>query len=248
MKVMGARPQTPRERLLAALALLVLLPLAAGALPGGLAAQERDPEDREAAEAAELARRDSLRRIFDPAAAFEPLDLPEPGLFRDATGAPGPEYWQQRADYHIRARLVGDRIEGTERITYTNHSPDSLTSLWVQLDQNLFRENSYGALRAEELEGDVRHGGFFRDGGFVISGVRVEHEGEMTVPEYRTEDTMMEILLDEPIPPAGAQIEGRHRLRVRDPRERRRPHGAARHPGRDHLSARAVVSPHVHVR
>ena len=192
--------------MLAALAVLVLLPLAAGALPGGLAAQERDPEEREAA-AAELARRDSLRRIFDPAAAFEPLDLPEPGPFRDATGAPGPEYWQQRADYHIRASLVGDRIEGTERITYTNHSPDSLTSLWVQLDQNLFRENSYGALRAEEVEGDVRHGGFFRDGGFVISGVRVEHEGETTVPEYRTEDTMMEILLDEPLPPAGAQVE-----------------------------------------
>ena len=204
MKVMGARPQTPRERLLAA---LVLLPLVAGALPGGLAAQERDPEDREAAEAAELARRDSLRRIFDPAAAFEPLDLPEPGPFRDATGAPGPEYWQQRADYHIRASLVGDRIEGTERITYTNHSPDSITSLWLQLDQNLFRENSYGAMRAEELGGDVRHGGFFRDGGFVISGVRVEHEGEMTVPEYRTEDTMMEILLDEPLPSGGAQLE-----------------------------------------
>ena len=170
---------------------------------GGLAAQEA----REAAEAAELARRDSLRRIFDPAGAFEPLDLPAPDAFRDSSGAPGEAYWQQRADYHIRATLTDDRIEGTERITYTNHSPDSLTSIWVQLDQNLFRENSYGALRAEELGGDVRHGGFFKDGGFVISGVRAELGGEMTVPEYRTEDTMMEILLGEPLPPDGSQVE-----------------------------------------
>ncbi|MDE2720907.1 M1 family metallopeptidase [Candidatus Palauibacter polyketidifaciens] len=174
---------------------------------GGLAAQEDEREEREAAEAAELARRDSLRRIFDPAGAFAPLDLPEPDEFRDVAGAPGEAYWQQRADYHIRVTLDDDRIEGTERITYTNNSPDSLTSLWVQLDQNLFRETSYGAQRAEELGGDVRHGGFFKDGGFVISGVRADLEGEMTVPEYRTEDTMMEILLGEPLPPGGSQLE-----------------------------------------
>ena len=194
------------------LAVLLLLPLAAAPLrvspfAGALVAQEEEAEAREAAEAAELARRDSLRRIFDPAAAFAPLELPEPGPFRDASGAPGPEYWQQRADYHIRASLVGDRIEGSERITYTNHSPDSLTSLWVQLDQNLFRETSYGARRAEELGGDVRHGGFFDDGGFVISGVRLRRDDAMSVPEYRTEDTMMEILLDAPLAPGGAQIE-----------------------------------------
>ena len=107
----------------------------------------------------------------------------------------------------VRVTLDDDRIEGTERITYTNNSPDSLTSIWVQLDQNLFRETSYGALRAEELGGDVRHGGFFGDGGFVISGVRADLGGEVTVPEYRTEDTMMEILLGEPLLPGGSQVE-----------------------------------------
>ena len=206
----AARAWPTAARVLAA---VLLLPLAAAPPPGAtpltpaLAAQEEDAEAREAAEAAELARRDSLRRIFDPAAAFAPLDLPEPGPFRDASGAPGAEYWQQRADYHIRASLVDDRIEGSERITYTNHSPDSLSSLWVQLDQNLFRETSYGARRAEELGGDVRHGGFFKDGGFVISGVRLRRDDEMSVPEYRTEDTMMEILLDAPLAPGGARIE-----------------------------------------
>ena len=207
MRAIGPGARTFSAVMLAALLTPVLPRLSHPSPYGGLAAQEDDREEQEAAEAAELARRDSLRRIFDPAGAFEPLDLPEPGEFRDAAGTPGEAYWQQRADYHIRAALVDDRIEGTERITYTNNSPDSLTSLWVQLDQNLFRETSYGALRAEELDGEVRHGGFFKDGGFVISGVRADFEGEATVPEYRTEDTMMEILLGEPLPPGGSRVE-----------------------------------------
>ena len=207
MRAIGPGARTFSAVMLAALLTPVLPRLSHPSPYGGLAAQEGDREEQEAAEAAELARRDSLRRIFNPAGAFEPLDLPEPGEFRDAAGAPGEAYWQQRADYHIRAALVDDRIEGTERITYTNNSPDSLTSLWVQLDQNLFRETSYGALRAEELDGEVRHGGFFKDGGFVISGVRADFEGEATVPEYRTEDTMMEILLGEPLPPGGSRVE-----------------------------------------
>ncbi|MXX78210.1 MAG: M1 family metallopeptidase, partial [Gemmatimonadales bacterium] len=118
----------PVALLMLVLSPLAVLPSLAGFSPaGGLAAQEGQREARETAEAAELARRDSLRRIFDPAGAFEPLDLPEPGEFRDAAGAPGEAYWQQRVDYHIRVPLDDDRFEGTERITYTNNSPDSLT-------------------------------------------------------------------------------------------------------------------------
>ena len=151
------------------------------------------------------ARADSIRRTFDPGEAFAPLPLPEPGETRSADGAPGPRYWQQRADYDIEVTLDegGRRIEGRERITYTNNSPDSLRSLWLQLDQNLFREDSYGARRAPE---DARHGGFFDDGGFELGGVTLERDGETAVPEYRIEDTMMEILLDRPLPPAGQRL------------------------------------------
>jgi hypothetical protein len=172
-----------------------------------LVAQEVVPDS--AALAAEWAREDSLRRVFDPAAAFAPLDLPAPDDVRTEAGAPGEGYWQQRADYAIEVTLDDgpSTISGRERITYTNNSPDSLKSLWLQLDQNLFREDSYGAEKAEALGGDVRHGGFFKEGGFDIGAVTLERGGETFVPEYHVEDTMMEILLDEPLAPTGGQIE-----------------------------------------
>jgi hypothetical protein len=52
--------------------------------------------------------------------------------------APGPKYWQQKADYEINATLNDDkqRLDGSETITYTNNSPDALTYLWLQLDEN----------------------------------------------------------------------------------------------------------------
>lgn len=70
--------------------------------------------------------------------------LPTPNSYRTGSGAPGHAYWQQQADYHIQVKLDDDkqRIEGHERITYTNNSPDTLSYLWVQLDQNRFRSDS----------------------------------------------------------------------------------------------------------
>lgn len=170
------------------------------------AAAQETPTEQAAAEAAARIRADSLRATFDPEQAFAPLPLPEPDDVRAASGAPGPEYWQQRADYAIEVTLDagGHRLTGSERITYTNNSPDSLRSLWLQLDQNLFREDSYGARRAPE---DARHGGFFEEGGFELSGVTLERDGETVAPEYRVEDTMMEILLDRPLAPEGRQID-----------------------------------------
>ncbi len=70
--------------------------------------------------------------------------LPTPTSVRAASGAPGHAYWQQRADYVIRATLDESKraITGTETITYHNNSPDTLNYLWVQLDQNIFRSDS----------------------------------------------------------------------------------------------------------
>ena len=65
--------------------------------------------------------------------------LPTPNSYRTASGAPGPDYWQQRADYDIKVTLddAKQAITGQETITYTNLSPDALPYLWVQLDQNI---------------------------------------------------------------------------------------------------------------
>src|SRR3954465_15972045 len=64
--------------------------------------------------------------------------LPTPNEYRTASGAPGPKYWQQRCDYDIKAKLdeTALTITGTETVTYYNNSPDVLTYLWLQLDEN----------------------------------------------------------------------------------------------------------------
>jgi hypothetical protein len=77
---------------------------------------------------------------------FRQLDevLPTANVYRTAGGEPGHEYWQQKVDYDIAVRLIEDqrRIEASERIRYTNNSPDTLRFLWLQLDQNRFRSDS----------------------------------------------------------------------------------------------------------
>ena len=69
-------------------------------------------------------------------------------MYRTASGAPGKEYWQQRADYDIKAELDDEkqRIIGSETITFFNNSPDDLPYIWLQLDQNLFKEDAIGGL------------------------------------------------------------------------------------------------------
>ncbi|MCZ6835424.1 MAG: M1 family metallopeptidase [Planctomycetota bacterium] len=87
-------------------------------------------------------RRDDQGNIlkFDQVDKFRQLEeiLPTPNAYRNASGAPGHGYWQQRADYVIDVELddVNQRIIGSERITYHNNSPDSLKYLWLQLDNN----------------------------------------------------------------------------------------------------------------
>src|SRR5215217_335863 len=64
--------------------------------------------------------------------------LPTPNEYRTASGAPGPKYWQQRCDYDIVCQLdePNRRLTGKETLTYFNNSPDVLTYLWLQLDEN----------------------------------------------------------------------------------------------------------------
>lgn len=77
---------------------------------------------------------------------FEQLDqlLPTPNSYRSSSGAPGADYWQQRADYVINVELNDENqsITGSETITYFNNAPEELRYLWLQLDQNINAENS----------------------------------------------------------------------------------------------------------
>ncbi|CAB0150870.1 hypothetical protein PSI9734_01309 [Pseudidiomarina piscicola] len=77
---------------------------------------------------------------------FRQLDevLPTPNVYRSAAGEPGENYWQQKADYKIEARLdeKNRRLDAAETITYQNNSPYTLKYIWIQLDQNIFRNDS----------------------------------------------------------------------------------------------------------
>jgi hypothetical protein len=139
---------------------------------------------------------------------FSPLVWPTPDALRRASGAPGQGYWQQRADYRITATLdtTARRLSGRVRIRYSNNSPDTLSRVWLQLDQNLFRKGSVGSyLNAQES----RFGGANFDGGFSISSLTAALEplrGRAGVARpvparIRVDDTMMEVQLPFALPP-----------------------------------------------
>lgn len=84
---------------------------------------------------------------YDPLETFAPLDLSQAvNVYRSSNGMPGPQYWQNKADYQIHASLdpTAKTLTATMQITYTNNSPDTLGSLWLQIEQNLYKPESRG--------------------------------------------------------------------------------------------------------
>ncbi len=85
-----------------------------------------------------------------PSDKFRQLEeiLPTPNEQRTASGAPGARYWQQRADYSIDVEIddVNQRIIGKETVTYKNLSPDTLSYIWLQIDQNIYAQDSDSAM------------------------------------------------------------------------------------------------------
>lgn len=145
---------------------------------------------------------------YDPHAAFSPLFYTQNGNeYRSANGAPGPKYWQNRADYSITAYLeeAKNTVSGMVTITYKNNSPDRLPFLWLQLDQNLFSSDSRGkALIASGSRYGSR--GEKLDGGYKIDGITVSQKLKPIKFTTLTEDTRMQIRLDTPMEANGAVI------------------------------------------
>ena len=142
---------------------------------------------------------------------FKQIDdlLPTPNEVRLASGAPGPDYWQNRADHDIAVRLdvVNHRLEGSESITYHNNSPHVLDYLWVQIDQNRFRKDSIGRLsdNAPNLERDQSTRWMRQqleqidfDGGAEITRVEFADGGRLP---HVINGTMMRLDLPEPLAP-----------------------------------------------
>ncbi len=157
---------------------------------------------------------------------FRQLDevLPTPNVYRSAAGEPGERYWQQRADYDIQVRLDEEkrRLDASETITYYNNSPYTLKYVWVQLDQNIFRNDSraersdtFGSHPETDLNGidkparislgQLRRQQFMSDNelGFAIDKVAVDNGQALS---FTIVGTNMRIDLAEPLAP-GEQTE-----------------------------------------
>ena len=137
-------------------------------------------------------------------AIFAPLELPAPNAMRDASGRPGPGYWQQAADYDIRVSLdaANHRITGSETITYTNNSPDELQFVWVQLDQNIFRTGSRGAM-VDAASSRRRPTGE----GLKLTRVEVKQGSNSRSAAYTEDGTRLRVDLPQPLPADGGQLE-----------------------------------------
>ena len=144
---------------------------------------------------------------------FGPLFYTKNGNeLRSAGGQPGPKYWQNRADYKLDVRLneQSNEISGTVLLTYTNNSPDKLPFIWMQLDQNLFKQDSRG--QAIIPPGGSRSGarGQKFDGGYKIKSVKIlsVDKGKAIEKnvEHFIEDTRMQVYLPVELSSGGGQL------------------------------------------
>ena len=137
----------------------------------------------------------------DPFARLDRMDWPAPSRVREANGHPGPDYWQQRADYDIVATLDTTRhtIRGHVSLAYTNNSPDTLRYVWMQLDQNLYKPGSAGSYLFPE---DTRFGDRGFEGGFEIQNLVAN--GTRAASEVN--GTQMRVSLPEPLAPRGGKV------------------------------------------
>ncbi len=142
---------------------------------------------------------------YDPLALFAPFQYRyATNRYRAADGQPGPDYWQNRADYEIHATLdpQAKTITGTETITYTNHSPQALGYLWLQLDQNLYRKDARGNFtrdHAPKLDAHTE--------GDVITSVEVIGDKGTVKAHYLVSDTRMRIDLPEALAARGGKVQ-----------------------------------------
>ena len=134
--------------------------------------------------------------------------LPDANTYRTASGAPGHEYWQQKADYDMKITIDDNnqKLFGEETITYYNNSPDALQYIWMQLDQNVraldsdshkIRQSSFNEDNGLEDLMDMEP---WFDGGFKISEVKTSSGADL---DYVINNTMMRINLPSTLKPGG---------------------------------------------
>lgn len=138
--------------------------------------------------------------------AFLPFETGNSSVYRSASGKPGEAYWQNSADYNINTRLNPNKhsVSTEMTISYTNNSPSELGFVWLQLDQDLFARDSWGAKLTPHT--GSRFGNVEFEGGFKIHEIEVTQGDKTYEPEQHKVDTNLKLNLDQPIPSEGGEI------------------------------------------
>ena len=139
---------------------------------------------------------DATRTAFDPLETFAPFAYPHAAnAMRDASGRPGPAFWQNRADYTIKATLEPStrKLSGSEIISYTNHSPDALDVIWLQVEQNRYTKDARGAFGGDSFPTE------FTDGEHIRSVEVEDASGHRQKAHWVISDTRMQVTLPTPL-------------------------------------------------
>ena len=143
--------------------------------------------------------------------------------YRAADGQQGPKYWQNRADYQLSAKLNEEtnEITGSEVLTYTNNSPQKLDFIWMQLDQNLFKQDSRGVKQVplvnDPQKGIVQGSRNWGNGQVFDAGDKIKSVTVLSTPKgsrstketsvrFLINDTRMQVFLPEGVAPNGGTL------------------------------------------
>jgi hypothetical protein len=145
---------------------------------------------------------------YDQHKVFSPSFYIDKGnQYRTASGAPSARYWQNRADYKLDVTLDTEkhRLSGSALITYTNNSPDGLPFLWLQVDQNIYRQDS----RAEATSpvGGGRFANKSFTNGHEIKGITIIKNGKAEKADYIVNDTRLQIRLKDTLKSGGNKLQ-----------------------------------------
>jgi hypothetical protein len=145
---------------------------------------------------------DTIVSNYQPADLFTPRFYPEKGNeFHSPTGDPGAKYWQNRADYHLKANIdtTTKTLSAVETIDYKNNSPDALQYLWLQLDQNTYKKGARSNFYTDFTATLQQH-----TDGYQIESVALDFGDVVKPVNFIITDTRMQIRLANALKSGGA--------------------------------------------
>ena len=141
---------------------------------------------------------------YNPASLFAPGFYTQKGNeVHSSNGEPGPKYWQNRADYQLKAAIDTAKqvLSATENITYTNNSPDALQFLWLQLDQNTYKSDARSNFVTGAMPKPDQH-----TTGYQIESVYIQQNGKTEKVNYIITDARMQVRLPKALTAKGGKI------------------------------------------